>query len=534
MTETLFGLAGGIGLLLLGMTLLTDGLKAIAGGSLRRALIRFTGSPTKAFASGTLATMLVQTSSATTVTMIGFVSAGLLTFPQALGVVLGACLGTTSTGWLVAVLGLKVSVGYYALPLVAVGAFLRLLASGRWKAAGLALAGFGLIFVGIDHLQVAMKDATGMVDFASLPATGIGNRLLIVVIGFALAVLMQSSSAAVATTLTALHTESISFDQAALVVIGASVGTTLTSVLAAIGASIPAKRTALALVLFTLGSGAATLVTLPVYLQVLNWVTGVLGMESGTLRLAAFHSSFVAIAIAMVLPFTKRFARRVEDLLPDSGPELTANLDSSLLQLPEVALEAVNRTLRASAAEMFSALRETLNGRPDEARVARVEQALRTTEEFFARIPAQAEHEAISALRASLLHGIDHLIRLEAYTHPPSTVTRMMRNESITRAVEEARSTLSRAEIGVRGDASNGWVREVERGTRHLADLSRDERPRLLRETASGNLPAQESLNALDTLRWLARVTFHVWRACHYLGNEEDTESVAEHESWRT
>jgi phosphate:Na+ symporter len=119
--ELMFKLAGGIGLFLIGMLLLTDGLKTFAGEALRQSLVRFTGTPAKAFASGALVTLMVQSSSATTVAVIGFVSAGLLTFPQAVGVVIGTSLGTTGTGWIVAVLGLKISIGFYALPLVGAG-----------------------------------------------------------------------------------------------------------------------------------------------------------------------------------------------------------------------------------------------------------------------------------------------------------------------------------------------------------------------------------------------------------------------------
>jgi phosphate:Na+ symporter len=140
MTVLVFKLLGGVGLFLMGMVLLADGIKSFAGDALRTALVRFTGRPFKAFTSGALITAIVQSSSATTVAVIGFVSAGLLTFPQAVGVVLGASLGTTSTGWIVSVLGLKVSIGFYALPLVGVGAFMKLLALGRWKSFGLALA----------------------------------------------------------------------------------------------------------------------------------------------------------------------------------------------------------------------------------------------------------------------------------------------------------------------------------------------------------------------------------------------------------
>lgn len=131
--QAVFRLLGGLGLFLVGMSLLTDGLTHFAGDSLRRGLLRFTGSPFKAFASGTLLTLVVQSSTATTITLIGFVSAGLITFAQSLGVVMGASLGTTGTGWIVSTLGLKVPLGFYTLPMIGIGALLRLLVKGRWR-----------------------------------------------------------------------------------------------------------------------------------------------------------------------------------------------------------------------------------------------------------------------------------------------------------------------------------------------------------------------------------------------------------------
>jgi phosphate:Na+ symporter len=186
-----FKLLGGIGLFLLGMVLLTDGLKAFAADALRRWLVRFTGTPFKAFSSGALVTAMVQSSSATTVTVIGFVSAGLLTFPQAVGVVMGASLGTTGTGWIVAVLGLKVSVGFYALPLVGVGAFMRLLARGKLRSFGLALAGFGLIFIGIETLQAGMQGLSGAFNLRILPSSGLWGHVLSMAIGIVLTVIIE-------------------------------------------------------------------------------------------------------------------------------------------------------------------------------------------------------------------------------------------------------------------------------------------------------------------------------------------------------
>lgn len=524
------GLLGGVGLFLLGMTLLTDGLRSFAGDSLRKALIRFTDQPVKAFFSGALATALVQSSSATTVTMIGFVSAGLLTFPQALGVVLGASLGTTSTGWLVAVLGLKVSIGYYAMPLIGIGAFLRLLAPGRWKSFGMALAGFGLIFVSIEHLQLAMKDVSELVDFASLSARDLLPRLLIVLLGAGLTVLMQSSSAAIATTLTALHAGTITFEQAALVVIGATIGTTVTGLIASIGASVPAKRTALGLTLFTVGAGTGAFVALPLFLSLLDGAEDAIGMASGAIRLAAFHSAFVALGVAIVLPFTNHFARRVERLLPDKGPPLTAHLDSSILALPVVALEAVARVLRESAAEALDALLQGFAKSPDEQRLVRLEQALGTTQDFFARIPQQPDHAEGATTRACLLHAMDHLVRLQAYLRPTPSIRRALAEPWLSEPANIAREALIQAQRGIRGGLPNGWLHKIEDRARQLSEWNVQQRPRLLEQTAAGSSLPTDTLQALDTMRWLARAIDHVSRISHYLGDRESDESAADNE----
>jgi len=150
-------LMGGIGLFLLGMSLMTDSLKAIAGEALRQWLVRFTNSPIKAVLSGIGLTVVVQSSTATTLATIGFVSAGVLSFSHAIGVIIGANIGTTSTGWMVALLGLKFSIASFALPLIGVGALLKLLGKEKIAFIGLTLAGFGLLFFGIQILQDAMS-----------------------------------------------------------------------------------------------------------------------------------------------------------------------------------------------------------------------------------------------------------------------------------------------------------------------------------------------------------------------------------------
>jgi phosphate:Na+ symporter len=523
MTAMIFKLVGGIGLFLLGMVLLTDGLKAFAGESLRRWLVRFTGTPLKAFGAGALVTVLVQSSSATTVTVIGFVSAGLLTFPQAVGVVMGASLGTTGTGWIVAVLGLKVSLGFYALPLVGVGAFLKLLGHGRVKSLGLALAGFGLIFIGIETLQAGMQGLAGVFNLARLPAGGLWGHTLALVIGIVLTVIMQSSSAAVATTLTALHSGAINFEQAASLVIGAAVGTTVTGALAAIGGSVPAKRTALAHVLFNLATGVIAVVLLPVFLWGIGWAQEHAGLDAGATSLAAFHTAFIAVGVAIFLPGAHPFAGWIERRLPERGPTLTRHLDATLLHAPAVALEATRRALSETAGELFAAGRAILAGAtsgPEELRRVQILRALEQTQEFFAKIPPVNEDEPPSPSRVAQLHAIDHLTRLQAHLHPAANVQRALREERIGPMAAQVRTILELSAAGLQGKAPADWVTQVERGAAALAELRRQERPAVLRQTADGRGEPVKALEILDVMRWLDRVGYHTWRICNYLGGD--------------
>ena len=528
MTALIFKLIGGIGLFLLGMVLLTDGLKAFAGDALRRALVRFTGTPLKAFGSGALVTAMVQSSSATTVTVIGFVSAGLLTFPQAVGVVMGASLGTTGTGWIVAVLGLKVSLGFYALPLVGIGAFLKLLGHGRIKSLGLAVAGFGLIFIGIETLQAGMQGLSSVFNLAMLPAGGLWGHVLAMVIGIVMTVIMQSSSAAVATTLTALHTGTINFEQAASLVIGAAVGTTVTGALAAIGGSVPAKRTALAHVMFNLATGLIAVVLLPLLLWGIGWAQEHAGLEAGATSLAAFHSVFIAVGVAIFLPFADAFAGWIERRLPERGPTLTRHLDATLLHAPAVALEATRRALSETARESFAAVRAILAGHmrgPEDLRRVQIQHALEQTQDFFAKIPPVSEDEPPSQSRMAQLHAIDHLTRLQAHLHPEANVQRALMEERLGPMAMQARAILEVSDAGLQGQAPADWRAQVARAAAALAELRRQERPTVLKQTAAGQGEPVKALEMLDAMRWLDRVGYHTWRICHYLGADDKAET---------
>lgn len=520
MLDIIFPLAGGLGLFLIGMTLLSEGLVAFAGGSLQRVLLAFTGRPIRAFASGALITALAQSSTATTVTLIGFVSAGLITFTQAIGVVMGASLGNTATGWIVSGLGLKISLGYYTLPLLGIGAMMKLLSKGQAGELGRALAGFGMLFLGLSTLQEGMQGMAAQFSLASLPTGGMGAHAAIVLIGLVLTAILQSSSAAIAMTLTALDAGAINFGQAASVVVGASIGTTLTGVLVSIGGTVYAKRTAIAYILFNVAAGVIALLLLPLFLHVMQAISGYLGFfEPGPISLAAFHSLFIAIAAVIFLPNTERFAKLVKRLVPSKPTRVEHHLDASLLSLPTVALEASQRLLEPVTRILFDLCKQILaSSAPSTSRdtLTRSDALLDEAYEFVARIQVPADDEALHEQRSAQLHAIDHLQRLSARLKQALDQGTDVGNSRYEEAVAQANAMLAQARQGLGDNTPTNWLDQVEAGAVALANMQHQVRHSLLAgNNNAGHAP--HSLRTTEVYRWLERIGNHIWRVSHYM-----------------
>ncbi|MCE2915241.1 MAG: Na/Pi symporter, partial [Rubrivivax sp.] len=336
---------GGLGLFLLGMGLMTDGLKLVAGPALHQILVGATRTQAHAMASGALVTALVQSSSAVTVATIGFVNAGLLALGPALWVLFGANVGTTMTGWIVALVGLKLDVEALAMPLVGLGALTRLMGEGRRSGAiGTALAGFGLLFMGIGLLQQAFAGLAGQVSFPQ----GEGPLMVLAQLGIGLlmTVLMQSSSAAMAITLTAAQGGLIDLQGAAAVVIGANIGTTVTALLAIIGATPNARRAALAHVVFNVMTGAVALLLLPWIVGALVRASVVIGLPAGTATtLALFHTTFNLLGVLLMWPLAPRFTHWLQQRFRarEDDEAQPQHLDNTVLAVPTLALDALAR-----------------------------------------------------------------------------------------------------------------------------------------------------------------------------------------------
>jgi len=550
--STTISVLGGIGLFLLGMTVMTEGLKSLAGSALKTVLSKAAATPLRGSFWGAMVTLLVQSSSATTMTTIGLVSAGLLTFPQGLGLVFGANVGTTGTGWLVALIGVRVSLTAAALPMIFVGALIKLLGRGRVSAAGAALAGFALVLFGLTTLQQGMGGLAEQLHPADLPAVlggagvswwaGLLGVLALVVVGIVMTAVMQSSTAAIAVTLSAHYAGAVGLDQACALIIGQNIGTATSSALAAIGASITAKRLAIAYILFKLIAAVIALVLFPIVTPLIIRASSSI---DGVTLLAGYHTAYNVVGVVVLLPLIDRFTRLVERMLPERGSPLTRCLDPSALATPIVAVEAVRRTVARSLAAMCGSVETTLaaasRGEParpgkDVVSVQQAADALRQAQVFLSDVTGPPESDDEQQRLTSTLHALDHTSRLAEVAGEGIDFTTVAGGPDDKRAgelcVEAMRTAAAVAgEVAkLPGDAdtpapavsTDEALVQLKRCATELVELRRTHRSATLGAVANGTLTADAAIVRVDTVRSLEALAHHAWRsAAHLMGRGE-------------
>mgnify|MGYP000933765673 FL=1 len=530
----LTSLIGGIGLFILGMILMTEGMKSLAGDTLRRALSKLTGGTFSSITSGAFITALLQSSHATIITTIGFVSAGLITFRQSLGVILGAHLGTTSTGWIVSLLGMKLKLGAVALPIVGVGAILRLLGKDRIASSGLVIAGFGLIFFGIDVLQTGMKTMSVHLDLSDFADTGILNRLLLVGVGILMTVIMQASSAAVATTMAALSTGTIDLAQGAALVIGQNIGTTLTAAFAAFGATPSAKRTAVAHIMFNVITGIVAFVILPFFINFIQYIVHTSGVMDNTITLAGFHSAFNLLGICIILPFLDVFSRFLAWIIPDRGPYLTRYLDNSIRNVPTVAIETVRRTIIDITIASIDVVRVMIESETIspviKSRLRDVGKALNETRRFLGQIKTIKGASTVYSNRLmAVMHALDHVDQLIIACWEFEKLSTMHNDMHLNHLAVTLSENVGPVLIMLEGLKKKESVDEMEKTSQYMKELREKQREEIMVRTASGELDADTAMKQIEAIRWLDRVTYRIFRALFYLGHYAENGSAIDH-----
>ena len=332
-------LAAGLGLFLFGMHQLEQSLKLLAGRPFKKFLREHTTHPVKGVLAGALSTAALQSSSVVSLIVLAFVGSGIISLASAIGIVFGSNLGTTATGWIVATVGFKLDIEVLALPLVAIGGF-----GAAWSATGSRRAGFshlvigfGLMLMGLDFMKSGAISATTLFE----PAALAGYPLIVFLLaGFLITALIQSSSATIMITLSALYAGVIPLTSAAAVAIGADLGTTITALLGALVGAVDKKRVAIALTIFNVVTDTIAFVFLQPILRI---VTVFAGITDPLLALVAFHSLFNLIGIIIFLPSIGLMSRQLSKLFSTTNRSRLRHIKKSDLSVPEAAIENISR-----------------------------------------------------------------------------------------------------------------------------------------------------------------------------------------------
>jgi phosphate:Na+ symporter len=353
-------LLGSLGLFLYGMKLMSEALQKVAGDKMRTILSAMTSNRVKGVFTGILITALIQSSSATTVMVVSFVNAGLLSLIESIGVIMGANIGTTVTAWLIAILGFKVKMAELALPLIGLGLPFMFSSKRSHKSWGELIMGFALLFIGLSFLKDSMPDIKGNVEalhfIAKFTELGYGSYFIFMLIGTVLTVLIQSSSATMALTLVMCANNIIPFEMAAAMVLGENIGTTITANLAAMIANTSARRAARAHLIFNVFGVLWVLAIFPFFLDFIAYINESLGggdpfesAEAVPVALSIFHTTFNILNVGLMIWFTKFIARIVVKLVPmketDDNSFKLQHINIGLLSTPDASIFQVKQEL---------------------------------------------------------------------------------------------------------------------------------------------------------------------------------------------
>ncbi len=355
---------GALGIFIFGMKMMSESILKLSGEKLRAIMGSMTTNRFAGIATGFFITCLVQSSSATTVMVVSFVHAQLLNLTQAIGVIMGANLGTTITAWIVTLFGFKFKVTAISIPIIGIGVAASFFKTSKIRNFGNFLTGFGLLFLGLGELKNSVPDVRSNAELlewlASFSNYGYGSILIFIVIGTLLTITVQSSSAAMAITLTMANQGWLNFEQSAAIILGENIGTTVTAFLASLPANVAAKRAARAHFMFNVLGVVWMLVLIYPFSNFVHWLydftTSFLPWErfesntTLTNKLALFHSTFNLVNILLLVAFVPQIARLVTWMVKDNGQGLNQTtyryLRNYTLGAGELNFEEANRAIK--------------------------------------------------------------------------------------------------------------------------------------------------------------------------------------------
>ena len=328
----------GLGIFIFGMFMMEESIKLIAGRSFKILIRRCTESRLKGLLTGFVTTAILQSSSAVSLMVLAFVGAGLMALANAVAVLMGAMVGTTCTAWIVALVGFKLKIDVFALPLIGIGGLGLIFFSGSIRYVNISklLVAFGFLFHGLDFMKTSVEAFAGSIDLSLLPNLGLW---IYVLAGIILTALMQSSSATIAIILTALFSGIIDFAEGASLVIGANVGTTVTVLLGAIGGSPAKKQTATSSLIFNAVTGLIVFPLLPA----MTWISQDFFdlADNPVLGIALFHTLFNVLGVLIFFPWISGLVFLLYRFFPEKEAVPTLYIHNTSPKVPEAALAAL-------------------------------------------------------------------------------------------------------------------------------------------------------------------------------------------------
>lgn len=355
----IFSLVGSLALFLFGMKTMSEGLEKFAGDRLRSILAAMTKNRVMGVLTGILITALIQSSSATTVMVVSFVNAGLMTLTQSIGVIMGANIGTTVTAWIISAVGFKVNIAAFAIPLLAIGMPLIFSGKGNRKSIGEFIFGFSFLFMGLSFLQEAATAmnigdmVAGML--AHVPQDSFFTIILFIIVGALVTMIVQASAATMAITLMlfGMNIPGFGFEQAAALAMGQNIGTTITAFMASLTANTQARRAALAHMFFNVFGVVAFLIVFYPACDAVSWVVeNLMGGGNDLFKLSAFHTAFNIINTLLLIGFVKQIEMFVCRVLPMKAQDEDYRLrfiSGGLLSTAELSIMEAQKEIRSFA-----------------------------------------------------------------------------------------------------------------------------------------------------------------------------------------
>ena len=498
----LLKLFGSLALFLYGMKIMSEGLQKLAGDKMRRILTAMTTNRVTGVLTGMLITALIQSSSATTVMVVSFVNAGLLTLAQSIGVIMGANIGTTVTAWIISALGFKVDIAAFALPLLTVGVVMLFMQKSKYKSMGEFIMGFCFLFMGLSYLKANAPDLQNnpemlafVQDYANM---GFMSILLFVLIGTVLTMIVQASAATMAITLIMCANGWISFELGAALVLGENIGTTITANLAAITGNTQSRRAALAHLVFNVFGVIWVLCLFTPFTNAVTWIVenwmGITDNGDGSFvsfQLSAFHTCFNVCNVLILIWLVKFIEKTVCKILPTKESDEDTRLrfiTGGLLSTAELSILEAQKEISLYAQRthrMFGFVQELLNTKKGD-----------EFNKLFSRIE---KYESISDnMEVEIAHYLNQVSEGRLSAESKVQIQNMLREvteiESVGDSCYNLARTLSRKRQNLQEDFTEKQYEHIQ-NMMNLADEAMEQMIKVVDKSNSQHVDVNKSYN---------------------------------------